>query len=127
MFVRGKKLWLTKIVIVFMMVSLLSGCDHVNTNYTPPERPHLYWKTIDVVVTDIYHSHSLNGRHYSATITVYSDEYDLQATITEHGSGIFNNISFWRAEVGETRTATLHSYVMDSTGEVISREIVDVD
>lgn len=106
---------------------LFIGCSPSTLSYVPPEEPHLYWKTIDVTVTDVYTARSLNGRVRTKTITVHSEEYGLTETFTEKSVGWFNNISFWDAEVGQTRKATLHSYVLDSTGEVVKREIASVE
>jgi hypothetical protein len=96
----------------------------VNASYVPKEQPHLYWKDIDVIVT------SVDQRTWFATvhrrilyITVESEEYGLVKSFTFESSGMINTINCWDCKVGDVVKAELYSWVMDSTGEVVRRDI----
>jgi cellulose synthase/poly-beta-1,6-N-acetylglucosamine synthase-like glycosyltransferase len=106
------------ILIAFFMILSLPKLPESESEYVPPEEPHLYWKDIDVVVTDITKRRSLNGRHYSVTITVKSEEYGLEETFTYH-----KQKQYWNYDKGETVKAQLYSWVMDSTGEIVKRQL----
>lgn len=89
-----------------------------------PEQPHIYWKTVTAVVTDNDVRRWFAGMHHiRATTTVYNEEYDLNATFTAQGSGMFG--APWETELkkGDKIEVKLYSWVYDSTGEVIKREI----
>lgn len=115
--------------IYFMLITLLilsmSACSIENSpNYVPPEQPHLYWKDIDVEVTKI------DKRQWFATvhrrivnITVYSEEYNLEKTLTYEDQGMWVNNPAWNYEKGDIIKAELYSWVMDSTGEIVRRDI----
>ena len=118
----------------FLLITMLAitlclvGCNIETTDgeYEPQEEPHIYWKDIDVVITDIEKRHWFAGTHwYSIEITVKSEEYNLTETIQEKSSGIFRP-NEWDYEEGQVIKAKLYSWVMDSTGEVIRREIGEV-
>lgn len=114
------------ILLALLITFYFAGCDCFNTttNYQPPEQPHLYWKDIDVTVTDIDKRHWFAGTHwYEVTVYVHSDEYDLDGSYTEQGSGVFGCPNSWQYEIGDTVKAELYSWKMDSTGEIIKREI----
>ena len=111
-------------LIILICLSLCACGIPVNENYTPQEQPHLYWKDIDVVVT------SVDQRSWFATvhrnvlyITVESEEYGLTKSFTLESSGVINNISCWDCKVGDVIKAELYSWVMDSTGEIVRRDI----
>lgn len=110
---------------ILLIISLFTGCcTNTTTKYQPAEQPHLYWKDIDVTVTDVDKRHWFTGTHwYEVTVYVHSDEYDLDGSYTEQGSGVFGCPGSWQYEIGDTVKAELYSWVMDSTGEVIKREI----
>lgn len=111
--------------ITFAAILLFSACSC--SSYTPKEQPHLYWKDIDVVITDIDKRHWFAGTHwYVVEITVESEEYGLEETFEIEGSGAFGCPEQWRYEEGQTVKAELYSWVMDSTGEVVRREINQV-
>jgi len=105
------------VLIVFSLV----GCDLEPVER--PEQPHLYWKDIDVVVTNVNRKHWFaTTHHYIIEITVKSEEYGLEKTITSEGGGMFAP-QHWGVEKGDVVTAQLYSWVMDSTGEVVRRDI----
>lgn len=109
-------------LIALTAILLFSACS--SSSYTPKEQPHLYWKDIDVVVTDIDKQHWFATTHwYAVTITVKSEEYNLTKTLEIKGSGAFGCPEQWNYEKGQTVKAELYSWVMDSTGEVVRREI----
>lgn len=115
------------VCVIFVILSILfiAGCSSErNPNYVPPEQPHLYWKDIDVEVTKI------DKRQWFATvhrrivnITVYSEEYNLEKTLTYEDQGMWINNPAWNYEKGDIIKAELYSWVMDSTGEIVRRDI----
>lgn len=87
------------------------------------EQPHLYWKDIDVVVEQVDRRHWFaSGHHYEVKVTIRSDEYNLDYTDVITGGGMFRPKQ-WSYSEGDIVKAELYSWVMDSTGEVIKREI----
>lgn len=116
--------------VVYLLLAIctiisLSACSFErDPNYVPPEQPHLYWKDIDVEVTNI------DKRQWFATvhrrvvnITVYSEEYNLSKTLTYEDSGMWITNPAWEYEKGDIIKAQLYSWVMDSTGEIVRRDI----
>jgi hypothetical protein len=91
-------------------------------NYVPPEKPHLYWKDIDVVITDIQKDRSLNNRFLRVTVTVKSKEYNLEEDFIFEGNWYYHP-KFWDAQEGDIVKAQLYSWVMDSTGQIVKRNI----
>lgn len=123
-----------KVIVLSMLVLLMFafiGCDNttmIGDNYNPAkpvEQPHLYWKDIDVVVTDIDHNHWYAGyvHHYKTEVTVYSEEYNLTETLTEEASGMFNNMKHWSTQKGDVIKVKLYTWMYDSTGLIHKREI----
>lgn len=94
-------------------------------NTKPAEQPHLYWKDIDVVVTQISHNHWYAGyaHRYKVSVTVYSEEYNLTKTLIQEGSGMWGVPSHWNTKKGDIIKVRLYSWVYDSTGVVHKREI----
>ena len=114
------------IIVMIITLSFFVGCDSnpSQVEYTRPEEPHLYWKDIEVVVTDINTHHRFAKTHwYYVCITVESEEYNLSKTLEFEGSGFFGKPSQWDYQVGDKVTAQLYSWVKDSTGEIVRREI----
>jgi hypothetical protein len=118
---------ITLFVVLLMVVLFACSCGDYepNENYTPPEKPHLYWKDIDVEIVDIKKSHSLNGRRYTVVVTVKSEEYGLQDTFVCNGSN-WDKPNVWKNQKGDTIKAELYSWVMRSTGKVVKRQIAKV-
>ena len=113
-----KVICLLSILIVFLG---FVGCDSEPVERV--EQPHLYWKDINVVVTNVNKKHWFaTTHHYIIEITVKSEEYGLEKTITSEGGGMFAP-QHWDVKEGDVITAQLYSWVMDSTGEVVKREI----
>ena len=109
-----------KILVIPLLLLCLCSCGETS-NYTPHEQPHLYWKTVTAVVTNNDVRHWFAGTHHARVITtVYNEEYDLEATLTTQGSGIPWEIDLKKGDKVEVE---LYSWVYDSTGEVIKREI----
>jgi hypothetical protein len=117
-------------VIVAVIITAILGCWVVHEmltyepdpNYVPPERPHLYWKDIDVVITNIQKDRSLNNRFLRVTVTVKSKEYNLEEDFIFEGNWYYRP-KFWDAQEGDIVKAQLYSWVMDSTGQVVKRDI----
>ena len=117
---------------LFLILSiclLLTGCA-TNTVSNPanskprPEQPHLYWKEIEVEVIKVDKRHwYASTHHYQIDITVHSEEYGLTKTFNNYASGAFAVIPGWNSNKGDIIKAELYSWVMDSTGEVVKREI----
>lgn len=118
------------LVIVAVIITAILGCWVVHEmltyepdpNYVPPEKPHLYWKDIDVVITDIQKDRSLNNRFLRVTVTVKSKEYNLEEDFIFEGNWYYHP-KFWDAQEGDIVKAQLYSWVMDSTGQVVKRDI----
>lgn len=114
------------LIIMIVVILFLTGCNMQidDSTYQPPEQPHLYWKDIDVVVTDIDKRHWFATTHwYKVEITVESEEYGLIEDFEIKGSGLFGRPDEWDYEEGQIVRAELYSWVMDSTGEVVRRKI----
>ncbi len=95
-----------------------------NVQHEAKEQPHLYWKDIDVVVTSVDKKHWYASTHwYTVKVSVKSEEYQLNYTQEFKGSGFFGCPKQWEYNKGDTVKAELYSWVMDSTGEVVRREI----
>lgn len=114
------------VILLVVLCLTMCACDMqtMNANYTPVEQPHLYWKDIDVVVQNVdQRSWFATVHRYELNITVYSEEYGLEKTLHYSGSGMINSIPGWNAKEGDILSAQLYSWVMDSTGEIVKRDI----
>lgn len=118
-----KKLFL----ILLLLLILLSGCDSQQSEdvqMSEKEQPHLYWKDIDVVVENVDIRHWFaSTHHYIVCITVRSHEYQLTYTDEFTGSGAFGCPEQGNYRKGDIVKAEMYSWVMDSTGEIVRREI----
>ena len=127
-----KALKIIGIILGIIAITVLSACSmwfisefaHSQTDttsVTTQEQPHLYWKTIDVIITDYDYRHwYASAHHYQAKITVYSEEYDLTRTFSLTGNDAAQMENY---EKGDTIKAELYSWKIDSTGEITKREI----
>lgn len=115
---------ITLIAGVFLIYQLLK-MEPLPKDYTPSEQPQLYEKEIDVVVKDVDQKHwfAANVHCYELQITVYSEEYGITETITEASRGMFNAMKYWDAQEGDIIKVRLYYWVMNSTGQVVRREI----
>ncbi len=115
------------IPILLLMLLLLCGCtfrQSENTQSGREQQPHLYRKDIDVVVTSVDKRHWYASTHwYKVSVSVESEEYQLTYTETFKGSGAFGCPPQWKYNKGDIIKAELYLWVMDSTGEIIRREI----
>lgn len=112
------------LLIICTIVSLSACSLEKNPNYVPPEQPHLYWKDIDVEVTNVdKRTWFATVHHRVVNITVYSEEYNLTKTLTYEDSGMWVTNPAWEYEKGDIIKAQLYSWVMDSSGEVVRRDI----
>ena len=108
------------ILVMLFSFSILSGCEIEPVER--PEQPHLYWKDINVVVEEVdKHHYFATVHHYEVSVTVYSKEYNLRETLDLYSKGI--KPEYWDIEEGDAVKAELYSWVMDSTGEVVKRQI----
>ena len=114
------------IVFLIFIALILTACElpEPDPNYTPPEQPHLYWKDIDVVVTDVYYRRWYASTHWhEVTVYVESKEYGIEGSYTFKGSGYFGVPKQVSYKSGDVVKAQMYSWVMDSTGEVVRRTI----
>ena len=109
---------------LFTLIATSDSNTSSNTNQQQ-EKPVLYWKDIDVEVVSSRRKSNLFGRvkRYSQTITVRSKEYKLEKTFKLNSSGAFANMPYWNVKEGDVIKAELYSWRLESTGEIINREI----
>ena len=113
-----------RVYFILPLVLLVSqyGCAQ-SVQYERKEQPHLYWKDIDVVVEQVNRRRWFAGTYrYEVKVSVRSDEYNLAYTDVFTGGGMFRPKQ-WSYSEGDIVKAELYSWVMDSTGEVMKREI----
>lgn len=109
---------------VVLLIAIMTACSGENLTDVSEEVEHLYWKDIDAVVTDIDYRHwYASGHHYTADVTVKSDEYNLQKTFHLTNSDAKRMEGVRR---GDTITVEMDSWVIDSTGEVTGRDISSI-
>lgn len=113
------------LITISLFIVVLSGCANPDgAQYQQAEQPHLYWKDIDVVVTSIDKKHWYASTHwYEVTLNVESEEYDLAKKYIIKESGALNCPKQWDYCAGDIVKARMYSWVKDSTGEVVRREI----
>lgn len=95
------------------VLGLLGLADNPAQGNVEARQPHLYWKDIDVEVVEI--RQSLNKRIYE--VEVYSKDYNLKHSFVLRG------IDYKGYQKGDIIKAELYSWVSDSDGKVIQREI----
>ena len=110
---------------IVLLFSLTACGESMAMEQQPPkERPHLYWKEIEVEVVNIDKRHWFAGtHHYVVDVTVYSEEYNLTKSFTYQAGEAFAVIPCWNYQKGDIIKAELYSWVMDSTGEIVKRDI----
>lgn len=110
-----------KLFIIIAVSLIFCGCVKNDANYEPP---HVYHKDIDVVVESVQRQYWFaTVPRYSVLVKVKSDEYGLEKEYSYYGSGAFGCPEQWNYNEGDIIKAELYSWVMDSTGEVVKREI----
>lgn len=110
-------------VAAVILMGMIAGCAY-NSDYVPTESPHLYWKDIEVEVTNIDKKHWFATTHwYVVNVSVHSEEYGLDKTLEIKDSGAFGCPKEYDYEVGDIVPAELYTWKMDSTGEIVRREI----
>ena len=129
-----KKILPTIIYTILILSLLVFGCYFLNDMFTlsqqpihaqPQPQPHLYWKDIDVTVTnvDVHHYLILTRSNWDVELEVYSPEYDISGSVTIHGEGFGGYPKQADYQEGDVVQAELYSWVDDTTGNVIRREI----
>lgn len=92
-----------------------------NKNNSGRENSHLYWKTISVEVIECHFKYwYASGFHHQGYIKVKSEEYDLEKSFNLNGQ---NAIKIKNLKKGDIINAELYSWKIDSTNEIIKREI----
>lgn len=108
---------------LFTLIATSDSNTSSNTNQQQ-EKTVLYWKDIDVeVVSNNKHSWFVKTRFYKQEIKVISNEYNLEETFYLNDSGAFANMPYWNVKEGDVIKAELYSWRLESTGEIINREI----
>ena len=108
---------------LFTLIATSDSNTSSNTNQQQ-EKPVLYWKDIDVkVVSNNKHSWFVKTRFYKQEIKVISNEYNLEETFYLNDSGAFANMPYWNVKEGDVIKAELYSWKLESTGEIVNREI----
>lgn len=121
--INSKTVWFI-IGNVFLAALIISATYIIVAAYSQPveykDTNHLYWKDIDVVVTDVEHKHWLSGyaHYFSTKVTVWSEEYQLQYTDTIQGKG-----NAWDYREGDIVQAELFTWKNNETGEINRRTI----
>lgn len=111
------------LIFIIIMLSTLNGCGDM-TSYTPPEKPVLYHKDIEVrVVSNKKQKFTGKVPRASQNIKVVSEEYNLENSFNYSSSGVFMNMPFWSVKEGDVIQAELLSWKLESTGEIVKREI----
>lgn len=110
---------------LFALIAISDLSTSPNTNQQQ-EKPVLYWKDIDVEVVSSRRKSNLFGRvkRYNQAVTVRSEEYKLEKTFKLNSSGVFANMPYWNVKEGDVIKAELYSWKLESTGEIVSREII---
>ena len=117
------------LIATLIAILFLTACsvETENITYQPKDQPHLYYKDIDVEIISIDRAHWYASTHwYVVNLAVKSEEYGLTESFEIKGSGAFGCPSQWDYKEGQIVQAELYSWVMDSTGEVIRRQISQV-
>lgn len=117
---------ITMFLLIGILISIIALDSKTSSNVNQQqEKPVLYWKNIDVEVVSSRRKSNLFGRvkRYSQTITVRSKEYKLEKTFKLNSSGAFANMPYWNIKEGDIIKAELYSWKLESTGEIVRREI----
>lgn len=125
---KMKNIKIIKVIFTsLLLLCLLFGCtirQSKNTQSFKKENPILYYKDIDVVVTSVDKRHWYASTNwYKVEVSVKSKEYQLTYTDTFTGSGMFGCPPQWQYNEGDIVKAELYSWVINSTREVVRREI----
>lgn len=90
----------------------------------PVERPINQYHDIDVVITDNDIRHWFaSGHHWTADVTIYSQEYDITDTfhLTHDDARRMEEY-----QVGDAIQATLFTQTIESTGEIVNIRIDNI-
>lgn len=92
-----------------------------------PEQPVVSNMEIPVVITSIDKRHwYASTHHWTLRMTVKNEEYGLEKSFDFSASGGFAVVPFWDNNIGDTLTANMKIYTIESSGEVVSRDISKV-
>lgn len=111
------------IYLIFLLVLSFTfvGCSSNNSNYVKQEQPHLYSKNIECIVTKCdYKYWYASGCHYKAYLAVFNEEYNLEKEFVLDG---MDAKKCENLKEGDIINCKMNSWVLDSTGEVLKREI----
>lgn len=116
---------ITMFLLIGILISIIALDSNTSSNTNQQqEKPVLYWKDIDVeVVSNNKHSWFVKTRFYKQEIKVISNEYNLEETFYLNDSGAFANMPYWNVKEGDVIKAELYSWRLESTGEIVRREI----
>ena len=116
---------ITMFLLIGILISIIALDSKTSSNVNhQQEKPVLYWKDIDVkVISNNKHSWFVKTRFYKQEIKVISDEYNLEETFYFNDSGAFANMPYWNIKEGDVIKAELYSWKLESTREIVNREI----
>lgn len=123
------------VILGLLLVSILAGSillGHYYNSISPkkayiPEQPVVSNMEIPVVITSIDKRHwYASTHHWMLRMTVKNEEYGLEKSFDFSASGGFAVVPFWNNNTGDTLTANMKIYTMESSGEVVSKEISKV-
>ena len=127
LFVKKKNICL---LLAILTMALFTGCD--TTNYQDggyfsersEEKPRLCFEYVDCEVTRCdYKYWYASGAHFKAEVSVKLEEYGLTKSFTYNG---LEAKDFESVKVGDKVTCTLSYWILDSTGEIVRREISSI-
>lgn len=112
------------LLLATLAMTLFTGCDTNNYqdgNYQRKEEPRLCFEYVDCEVTRCdYKYWYASGAHFKAEVSVKLEEYGLTKSFTYNG---LEAKDFESVKVGDKVTCTLSYWILDSTGEIVRREI----
>lgn len=119
-------------ILGLLLASILAGAillGHYYSSISPkkahvPEQPVVSNMEIPVVITSIDKRHwYASTHHWTLRMTVKNEEYGLEKSFDFSASGGFAVVPFWNNNTGDVLTANMKIYTIESSGEVVSRDI----
>lgn len=112
------------LLLAILAMALFTGCDTTNFSESNEEKPRLCFESVDCEVTRCdYKYWYASGAHFKAEVSVKLEEYGLTKSFTYNG---LEAKDFESVKVGDKVTCTLSYWILDSTGEIVRREISSI-
>ena len=111
------------IFLTLIFLLLLSSCNLLHQENT--EQPYLVTETIDVQIIDIERNQwwAAYAYNFEVTVTVQGIDYPVTKKYSFTGRGIYGQPKQWNYHKGDIVKAEMYTYIIASTGEVVSRTI----